>query len=59
MGLSLVSLFFYFFHFFFVDIGTFLNIEHDLASLYMSTYITERWHRAHGLVCAGVVRPHL
>ena len=24
----------------------------------MSTYIAGRWHRAHGLVCAGVVRPN-
>ena len=45
--------------FFFVGIGTFLNIEHDLALLHMSTYIAERWHSAHGLVCAGMVRPHL
>ena len=24
----------------------------------MSTYIAKRWHRAHRLACAGVVRPH-
>ena len=52
MGLSSVS-FLLFLPFFLVDIGTFLSIEHDLASLYMSTSIAERWHRAHGLVCAG------
>ena len=34
----------------FVDIGTFLNIEHDIALLHMRTYIAERWHRAHGLL---------
>ena len=45
--------------FLFVDIETFLNTEHDLALLHMSIYIAERWHRAHGLVCTGVVRPHL
>ena len=57
MGLSLVS-FLLFLPFFFVDIGTFLNIEHDTALLYMSTYIAERWHRAHGLcMCWGGEAP--
>ena len=38
----------------------FLYIEHDIALLHMSTYIAERWHRAHGsFVCVGVLRPHL
>ena len=32
--------------------------QHDFALSHMSNYITERLHRAHGLVCAGVVRPH-
>ena len=45
--------------FFFVDIGLFLNIEHDLALLHMSTYIAKRWHRAYGLVYGGAVRPLL
>ena len=49
MGLSLVS-FLLFLPFFFVDIETFLNIEHDTALLHMSTYIAERWQRAHGLL---------
>ena len=31
-------------------LGHFLNIEHDTALLHMSTYIAERWHRAHGLL---------
>ena len=57
MGLSPAS-FSLFFHFFFVDIGTFLNIEHDTALLHMSTYIAERWHRAHGLcMCRGGEAP--
>ena len=44
------------FSFFFISIffslwtlGHFLNIEHDIALLHTSTYIAERWHRAHGL----------
>ena len=41
---------FLFYFLFFVDIGTFMNIEHDIALLHMSTYIAERWHRAHGLL---------
>ena len=48
MGLSLDFSFFLFL--FSVDIGTFMNIEHDTALLHMSTYIAERWHRAHGLL---------
>ena len=57
MGLSPVS-FPLFFPFFFVDIGTFLNIDHDTALLHMSTYIAERWHRAHGLcMCRGGEAP--
>ena len=47
MGLSSVS-FLLFFPFFFVDIGTFLNIEHETALLHMSIYIAERWHKARG-----------
>ena len=52
-------LFFSFLSFlFFVDIGTFMNIEHDTALLHMSTYITERWHRAHGrCMCRGGEAP--
>ena len=57
MGLSPVS-FPLLFPFFFVDIGTFLNIDHDTALLHMSTYIAERWHRAHGLcMCRGGEAP--
>ena len=47
MGLSPVS-FLLFLPFFFVDIGTFLNIEQVIALLHMSNYIAERWHRARG-----------
>ena len=52
MGLSLdFSFFLFLFYFLFsVDIGTFMNIEHDTALLHMSTYIAERWQRAHGLL---------
>ena len=57
MGLSPVSLLL-FLPFFFVDIATFLNIEHDTALLHMSTYIAERWHRAHGFcMCRGGEAP--
>ena len=31
-------------------LGLFLNIEDATALLHMSTYIAERWHRAHGLL---------
>ena len=35
-----------------------MNIEHDTALLHMSTYIAERWHRAHGFcMCWGVEAP--
>ena len=31
-----------------------LKTEYDIALLHMSTYIVERWHRAHGLcMCWG------
>ena len=51
MGLSLNFVFFSFlFSSFLWTLGRFLNIEHDTALLHMSTYIAERWHRAHGLL---------
>ena len=59
MGLSL-DFAFYFFSIFFSlwTLGHFLNIEHDIALLHMSTYIAESWHRAHGLcMCWGVEAP--
>ena len=46
-GTVLGFFFFYFSYFFSVDIGTFLNTEHDPALLHMSTYIAKTCHRAH------------
>ena len=59
MGLSLDFSFFFFSIFFFLwTLGHFWNIEHDSALLHMSTYIAERWHRAHGLcMCWGGEAP--
>ena len=57
MGLSSIS-FLLFLPFFSMDIGTFMNIEHDTALLHMSTYIAKRWHRARGLcMCWGGEAP--
>ena len=52
MGLSLDLAFFLFLFLFFSlwTLGLLLNIDHDIALLHMSTYIAERWHRAHGLL---------
>ena len=51
MGLSLDFVFFSFlFSSFCGHWDFFLHIEHDIALLHMSTYIAERWHRAHGLL---------
>ena len=54
---TLLSISFIFF-FSLWTLGHFLNIEHAIALLHMSTYIAERWHRAHGLcMCWGVEAP--
>ena len=60
MGLSLDLAFFLFLFLFFSlwTLGLFLNIDPDIALLHMSTYIAERWHRAHGFcMCWGVEAP--
>ena len=57
---AVFGLSFYFFYIFFSlwTLGHFLNTEHDIVLLHMSTYIAERWHRAHGLcMCRGGEAP--
>ena len=55
MGLSLDFAFYFFCLFFSLwTLGLFLNTGHVIALLHMSTYIAERWHKAHGLcMCWG------
>ena len=51
MGLSLDFSYYFFSTFFSLwTLGHFPNTLHDIALLHMSTYIAERWQRAHGLL---------
>ena len=36
-----------------ISTTTYTQTYIDIAILHMGTYIAERWHRAHGFVCAG------